>query len=67
MIRLPSPARLRRLALWLAGLFLLLVLAGFFIVPPVAKSLIVKQASKALGRFGSDFWMNSSYRRAART
>ncbi len=50
MIRLPSPARLRRLALWLAGLFLLLVLAGFFIVPPVAKSLIVKQASKALGR-----------------
>ena len=50
MIRLPSPARLRRIALWLAGLFLLLVLAGFFIVPPVAKSLIIKQASKALGR-----------------
>jgi len=42
--------RLRRIALWLAGIFVLLVLAGFFIVPPVAKSLIVKQAGKALGR-----------------
>jgi hypothetical protein len=42
--------RLRRLLPWLTGTFVLLVLAGFFIVPPVAKSLIVKQASKALGR-----------------
>ncbi len=42
--------RLRRLLPWLAGTFVLLVLAGFFIVPPVAKSLIIQQASKALGR-----------------
>ncbi|MFN9124166.1 MAG: DUF748 domain-containing protein [bacterium] len=42
--------RLRRLALYLAGLFVLFVLAGYFIVPPVAKSLIVKKASEALGR-----------------
>jgi hypothetical protein len=45
-----SLLRLRRLALYLAGLFVLFVLAGYFIVPPVAKSLIVKQATKALGR-----------------
>jgi len=42
--------RLRRAALWAAGVFALLVLAGFFIVPPVAKSLIVKQAGQVLGR-----------------
>ena len=45
-----SLPRLRRLALYLAGLFVLFVLAGYFIVPPVAKSLIVKHASSALGR-----------------
>jgi hypothetical protein len=50
MIAALRSGRLRRAALWLAGIFLLLVLAGFFIVPPVAKSLIVKQAGKALGR-----------------
>ena len=46
-----SLLRLRRLALYLAGLFVLFVLAGYFIVPPVAKSLIVKQATKAKEEF----------------
>jgi uncharacterized protein involved in outer membrane biogenesis len=43
-------SRLRRVALWATGILALLILTGFFIVPPVAKSLIVKQAGKALGR-----------------
>lgn len=43
-------SRLRRVALWATGILALLILTSFFVVPPVAKSLIVKQAGKALGR-----------------
>ena len=50
MKALLSRPRLFRLALWLAGAFAVFVLAGYFIVPPVAKSLIAKQAAKVLGR-----------------
>ena len=51
--RLPAAltsARSKRLALWLAGLFLLLGLFGFLAAPPLLKSLLVKQLSQELQR-----------------
>lgn len=47
--RLDTPKR-RRWAKWLLGGFVALVLAGFFIVPPILKSVLLKQLSAALHR-----------------
>jgi hypothetical protein len=42
--------RLRRIALWLVGIVLAFGLFGYFAGPPLAKSLLVSQLSKELGR-----------------
>jgi len=41
---------LKKIALWAVGLFVLFSLIGFFVVPPVAKSVLLKQVSAALHR-----------------
>lgn len=43
-------ARLKRIGLWVAGIFLAFGLFGYFAGPPLAKSILVKQLSKELGR-----------------
>lgn len=42
--------RNRQLGKWFAGSFLVLVLLGFFVVPPVLKSVLLKQLGEALHR-----------------
>ena len=42
--------RLRKLALWAAGLFLLYTIVGFFVLPPVIRSVAAKKLSEQLGR-----------------
>ncbi len=42
--------RKRKLALWALGLLLAYAVAGFFILPPIIRSVAVKQLSKQLGR-----------------
>jgi len=42
--------RKRKLALWALGLLLAYTVAGFFILPPIIRSVAVKQLSKQLGR-----------------
>jgi uncharacterized protein involved in outer membrane biogenesis len=46
-MRLPN---LKKLAFWSIGLFVLLIAAGYLAVPPIVKSIAIKQAGKALGR-----------------
>ncbi len=41
---------LKKAALWVVGLFVLFSLIGFFVVPPIAKSILLKQVSAALHR-----------------
>ncbi|NJD24237.1 MAG: DUF748 domain-containing protein [Betaproteobacteria bacterium] len=43
-------ARARRIALWFAGFLIAFGLFGYFVGPPLAKSLLLKQLSKELGR-----------------
>jgi len=42
--------RLRRIAFWTVSTFIIYVLIGFFVIPPVVKSLIVNQSTSALRR-----------------
>ena len=42
--------RLIKIAIWVAGFFALFTIVGFLVLPPVAKSVLVKQLSKALHR-----------------
>ena len=50
----PTPkeknSRIRAILAALAGALLLFTIAGFFVAPPIAKSFLLKKASKALGR-----------------
>ena len=43
-------SRIRAILAALAGALLLFTIAGFFVAPPIAKSFLLKKASKALGR-----------------
>jgi len=40
----------KKIALWVVGLFVAFSLIGFFVVPPIAKSVLLKQVSSALHR-----------------
>jgi hypothetical protein len=42
--------RLLKIAIWVAGAFALFTIIGFLVLPPVAKSVLVTQLSKALHR-----------------
>ncbi|HWC58909.1 MAG TPA: DUF748 domain-containing protein, partial [Verrucomicrobiae bacterium] len=42
--------RLRKLLFWAIGLFLVYTIVGFFILPPIIRSVAVKQLSQQLGR-----------------
>ena len=42
--------RKRNLVLWLAALLAAAAVAGFFILPPIIRSVAVKQLSQLLGR-----------------
>ena len=42
--------RKRKIALWILGLFIFYTVAGFFILPPIVRSVAVKQISKQLDR-----------------
>lgn len=44
------PPRRRKQILWAAGLILFYTVFGFFILPPIVRSIAVKQASKGLHR-----------------
>jgi len=44
------PLRKRRLALWSLGLLVFYAVVGFLILPPIVRSIAVKQLSKQLGR-----------------
>jgi hypothetical protein len=44
------PLRKRRLALWLLGLLVFYAIVGFMILPPIVRSIAVKQLSKQLDR-----------------
>jgi hypothetical protein len=46
----PPPPRRRKLLLWALGLLLFYTVAGFFILPPIIRSVAVKQISKQLDR-----------------
>jgi uncharacterized protein involved in outer membrane biogenesis len=48
--RMISPSRAKKIALWLAGLFVLFGVVGFLVVPPLAKSIATEQLGKFLGR-----------------
>jgi type II secretory pathway component PulM len=47
--RMLSP-RERKIALWIFGLLALYTLVGFFVLPPIIRSVAVKQLSQQLGR-----------------
>jgi len=42
--------RLVKITIWVAGFFALFTIVGFLVLPPVAKSVLTKQLSKALHR-----------------
>lgn len=42
--------RQRKLIYWVVGVFLFYTIAGFFVLPPIVRSVAVKQLSKQLGR-----------------
>ena len=42
--------RLKKVLIWLAVILAVIGVTGFFIAPPIAKSVIVKNLSKALQR-----------------
>ena len=44
------PPRRRKLALWALGLLLFYTIVGFLILPPIVRSVAVKQLSKQLDR-----------------
>jgi hypothetical protein len=45
-----KPRRLRKLLFWAIGLFLVYTIVGFFILPPIVRSVAVKQLTQQLGR-----------------
>ncbi len=45
-----KPHRLRKLLFWAIGLFLVYTIVGFFVLPPIIRSVAVKQLSQQLGR-----------------
>jgi len=46
----PPPPRGRKLQYWILGLLLFYAVTGFFILPPIIRSVAVKQLSQQLGR-----------------
>src|ERR1044071_5989904 len=44
------PPRKRKLVYWLCGLFLFYTIVGFFILPPIIRSVAVKQLTKQFDR-----------------
>src|SRR5271154_1722602 len=45
-----NASRKRKAVIWILGLLVLYAVVGFFILPPIVRSVAVKQLSKQLGR-----------------